>query len=113
MQPEPVTTHGEDPLALGVATVRVSGIDYPVIYRDFLHKEEKYGECNLDKQLITIAPDMGIDRTLETILHESLHAIEEAGGFQISEKTLRGFSRGVYALLRDNPQFLKAVLGRA
>tara|TARA_R100000278_G_scaffold38503_1_gene34151 strand:+ start:55 stop:363 length:309 start_codon:yes stop_codon:yes gene_type:complete len=51
-------------------TITIAGIPFKIQYKQM----NDYGLCDIDKKVITIRESLSNQETLETILHESLHA---------------------------------------
>lgn len=84
--------------------------------REWLHKEELYGETNLPAQEIIVHPTQGPSQLRDTVLHEVLHACAAVAGGPIPQEDEERFVRPVatvlLGVLRDNPKlvaFLTAV----
>lgn len=78
--------------------------------------EDHMGECRSYEQRILIEEGLKYDTQKETLFHEVLHAIsdemlEEESG--LSETQVTQMSRGVLAVLMDNPLFARYLLRRA
>ncbi len=67
------------------------------------------GLCITNDQHILIDFNQHPEGRAETLLHESLHALEDALQLELGEDTIRRLSRGLFALLRDNSALVKAV----
>ena len=62
-----------------------------------------WGSCDISNGIIEIATrGVSLDHQLETLLHESLHAIEEHIDISLKEEDLTKLSKALYALLKDN-----------
>lgn len=57
-------------------SIRIAGIAFKIQYKPI----NDYGLCDIDKKLITIRETLSNQETLETILHESLHACLAVSG---------------------------------
>lgn len=57
-------------------SIQIAGIAFRIQYRAI----NDYGLCDIDKKLITIRKTLTNQETLETILHESLHACLAVSG---------------------------------
>ena len=63
------------------------------------------GECDSDKQLISVRDGQPPEQEEDTLLHEVLHAIDEAMGLKMKEAQVKGCATGLLAVLKDNPSF--------
>mgnify|MGYP001303679549 CR=1 FL=1 len=57
-------------------SISVAGVTFKIQYKPI----NDYGLCDIDKKLITIRDTLTAQETLETILHESLHACLSVSG---------------------------------
>lgn len=67
--------------------------------------EDLMGECDNDKQLILIRDGQPLESEQDTLLHEVLHAVDEAMGLKMKEAQVKGCATGLLAVLKDNPRF--------
>lgn len=51
-------------------SISIAGVPFKIHYKQM----NDFGLCDIDKKLITIRESLSNQETLETILHESLHA---------------------------------------
>ncbi|HAI19120.1 MAG TPA: hypothetical protein DCM10_14475 [Xanthomarina gelatinilytica] len=51
-------------------TITIAGVPFKIQYKQM----NDYGLCDIDKKVITIRESLSNQETLETILHEALHA---------------------------------------
>ena len=63
------------------------------------------GECDSDKQAISIRDGQPLEQEQDTLLHEVIHAIDEAMGLKMKEAQVKGCATGLLAVLKDNPRF--------
>jgi hypothetical protein len=61
------------------------------------------GECDTDKQQILVRDGQPLESEQDTVLHECLHAIDEAMGLKMREPQVKGAATGLLAMLKDNP----------
>ncbi len=61
------------------------------------------GECDVDKQQILVRDGQPLESEQDTVLHELLHAIDEAMGLRMKESQVKGAATGLLAVLKDNP----------
>ena len=57
-------------------TISIAGVSFKILYKPI----EDFGLCDIDKKTITIRETLSKKETLETILHESLHACLAVSG---------------------------------
>ncbi len=60
-------------------------------------------------QIIQVDRNQHPETRAETLLHECIHAVEDALGLDFEEAEVGVLSRGLFALLRDNPALVRAV----
>lgn len=63
---------------------------------------EYFGECDNDNQVIRIATSFPSDRQVQTLVHESLHAIENLYGLSFEEEEVEMLALGLTTFLLDN-----------
>jgi hypothetical protein len=63
------------------------------------------GECDSDRQAISIRDGQPLEQEQDTLLHEVIHAIDEAMGLKLREAQVKGCATGLLAVLKDNPRF--------
>ncbi len=68
------------------------------------------GMCDSLNQEIFVEEGMKFDTQKETVLHETLHAISDEMGLELSEAQVDGGAKGILAVLMDNPSFAKFLL---
>jgi hypothetical protein len=82
------------------SSLKIVGREYDVV------KVEEYGEQvgGVDFETNTIVVKDGQQQLLEadTLLHESLHIIDEIFQLELSERQVYCITSGIIALLRDN-----------
>lgn len=75
-------------------------------------REEMFGHEGIVQHKtgeILIADDLGPECSAETMLHEIIHCIEYATNLNLEENEVWCISRGIYTVLRDNPQLVAAI----
>jgi hypothetical protein len=63
------------------------------------------GECDTDAQKLAVRDGQPLESEQDTVLHEVLHAIDEAMGLRMKEAQVKGCATGLLAVLKDNPRF--------
>jgi hypothetical protein len=61
------------------------------------------GECDTDKQKILVRDGQPLESEQDTLLHEVLHAVDEAMGLKLKEYQVKGAATGLLAVLKRNP----------
>jgi hypothetical protein len=82
--------------------IRVLGKRFTVDFGGAL-AEDLNGECDTDKQVISVRDGQPLESEQDTLLHEVLHAIDEAMGLKLKEAQVKGAATGLLAVLKDNP----------
>lgn len=84
----------------------ILGAEYDVIIRDDDHFGDAYhGTYDSRKQQINLYADMTESRRAETLLHEVVHALDDALDLGLEERQVQVLSRGLFTVLRDNRDF--------
>jgi hypothetical protein len=84
--------------------LKLLGRLWEVEYSLNLGKDE-IGLSDSEKQHITVKEGLKPDQSKSTLLHESLHAISDTLGLNLSEKQVQGLETALFAMNRDNPRF--------
>jgi len=102
-----VTTQGlasvDDP-----KRIKILGKYYKVIPTD----QGDYGICNTETCEIHLRQNQNHQQKKDTLLHECIHAIDDAMQLNLTEEQVFGMAGGVYALLHDNKHFAKWLMER-
>lgn len=85
--------------------VRVLGRDIPVAVVDDLPKA--FGEYDYHTQIVRIQQGQQPAFEADTLLHELLHAIDDAMQLSLRERQVHCVAVGIVALFRDNAEFAK------
>jgi hypothetical protein len=84
--------------------IRILGKKFTVIYAAGAPLDDGLnGECDSDKQQILVRDSQPLESEQDTLLHEVLHAIDEAMGLKMKEAQVKGAATGLLAVLKDNP----------
>lgn len=67
--------------------------------------DDLMGECDTDTQTLAIRDGQPLESEQDTLLHEVLHAIDEAMGLKMKEAQVKGVATGLLAVMKDNPSF--------
>lgn len=102
------------------ARLRILGKQYKIVYEPrggtLVESEHEYGECDFDKQTLTILEGQPLESEQDTVLHEVLHAVDGAmidEKDQASEAVIRRVATGLLAVIKDNPRFLSYLRRKA
>jgi hypothetical protein len=86
------------------ARVRILGKPYSIKYVVAEPLDEGLmGECDTDKQTVLIREQQPLESEQDTVLHEILHAVDEAMGLKMKEAQVKGVATGLLAVMKDNP----------
>lgn len=73
---------------------------------------DEYGICDHNSQTLHIQSNLAPDTERDTLLHEVLHAVDEAMGTHLEEAQVRSLATGLLAVLADNPSFVRYLTRR-
>lgn len=92
--------------------IRIIGKDFELVERESCDKlSPKFaGLIDHNDQTITIKGGLTRCDRFEVILHEIIHAISEATEADLSEKQTRILGRGLFAVMRENPEMIKSLM---
>jgi len=76
-------------------------------------QEGDYGECDVDTCIIKLRDNQNSQMKKDTLLHEAIHAIDDAMGLNLTEKQVRGLGTAIYALFHDNKHFAKWLMEKS
>lgn len=83
--------------------VRILGKRFTVTYASGAPLDDGLnGECDSDNQKILIRDGQPLESEQDTLLHEILHAVDEAMGLKLKEAQVKGAATGLLAVLKDN-----------
>jgi antirestriction protein len=74
--------------------------------------EGRYGDCDKMNAKIRVCTSHDTARTVETLIHETLHACWEAGSLgskETEEKAVTVLAKQLAQVLRDNPHLVQYV----
>ena len=85
------------------ASIRILGKKFTVSYPES-RDGDLVGECDTDKQTLTVQDKMPLESEQDTLLHECLHAIDEMVDSKLKESQVKRLATGLLAVLKDNPR---------
>jgi hypothetical protein len=85
--------------------VRIVGRVYNVVVKEEL--TGLWGQCDYDNLRIDIKQGQHPLLEADTLLHEVVHAIDDAMQTKLTERQVHCTATGLIALLRDNQEFLE------
>ena len=93
--------------------VKVWGWWYDLIYDNRLSADyEVDGQIHNRRQVIRLDTAQTVQAQRETLLHEVIHAIEQAQNMELSEGDVGRLARGLDGFLKDNPAFVRLYEGK-
>ena len=93
------------------ASIRIIGKKFTVSYPASVDGE-LVGECDTDKQMITVLDGQPLESEQDTLLHEVLHAIDEMVDAKLKESQVKRLATGLLAVLKDNPKLVSYIRRR-
>jgi hypothetical protein len=85
--------------------LKIIGREYEVSYLEEL--KDVVGECDWDNLKIRIKTGQPPSLEIDTLLHEVVHAIDNAMQLNMNERQVYCMTTGLIATLKDNQQFLE------
>jgi hypothetical protein len=85
--------------------VKIKVVDVPL-------QDSSLGQADAEGGEIRIRG--GLEESVEqaTLLHEVIHVIDHHLDLGLTESQVAGLGQGLFAVLRDNPQFVKELQGK-
>ena len=80
--------------------VKILGQTYTVHYKKEM--EDDMGECDYVNNKITLLRGMTDEKTMQTFLHELIHAVEKSMNINLKEDQVDNLSLGLYQILKEN-----------
>lgn len=100
------------------SSIRVGAWPFKIIrHKGFSSQTDNLGTCGTDTQQIVIDADLGPDVEKATVIHEALHGALSQTVFAArwskdeEEDVVRTLDPFIYGLMRDNPEFVRWVMG--
>jgi len=82
--------------------IRILGKVFKVSYEGC--PEDLVGQCDTDAQLIYVRDGLPLEQEADTLLHEVIHAIDEAMDCNMKETQVKKIATGLLAVMKDNPR---------
>jgi hypothetical protein len=87
-------------------SIRVLGKSFAVVLEPAgVLERSNVGLCDSHAQTITVLEGLYPEDERETLLHEVVHAVDEAVFTDLTEHQVGALSRGLLAVFADNPAF--------
>lgn len=87
--------------------IRVVGRDIAVQYVSEEEMPKNWGEYDYDTLTVRVRNGQQTAFEADTVLHELIHAIDDAMQLGMAERQVHCTATGLIALLKDNPAFLE------
>ena len=82
--------------------VKISGLNYEVVYKTTEETNGLVGFADFNKQLIVINKDHTPQTQKIALLHEILHIVDETYGTGLNEQQVKILTHGLLALFKEN-----------
>lgn len=91
-------------------TVRVLGRIFKIVEMKDGEDEDADGLCKIAEQELHVRPQPGLGYCQDTLLHETIHAIDETLVLRMTERQVSNVASILLAVLKDNPEYTKWIL---
>ena len=89
-----------------IKRLKVLGKEYKLVWYDShpvpTEDLNLYGKCEWATSTIYINQTLDMDRTLDTLIHETIHAIRAEMDVTLQERDIIGLASGLQCFLKDN-----------
>jgi len=95
-----------------INNIKILGINYKIVEKT---TREVFGEIDYNSQEILLSEGMTIERLRETLLHEVIHGVLAALGFEketTDEQFVTSFSSALADTLTNNQSFVKLFISK-
>lgn len=89
--------------------VRVVGKDYTMGLGEDVFGDN-FGVHNAKQCHMTISNDLSPEQERDTVIHECLHALDEAVALNLNEKTVHALAGVLYAWMKENPKLIEYIM---
>jgi hypothetical protein len=88
--------------------IRILGKPFKIVYCSGTEPlaDDQVGECDPDKQQILVRDGAPLESEQDTLLHELLHALDEATDAKMKETQVKKMATALLAVLKDNDEFV-------
>lgn len=90
--------------------VRVLGKNFKIVEMQEGVDEDADGLCKIAEQELHVRPQPAISYCQDTLLHETIHAIDETLVLKMSERQVSNLASVLLAVFKDNPEYIKWIL---
>ena len=95
-----------------LSPLQIAGFAFEIVDDTLaLARQELAGSTDMTRGTIRISTDSHDAYQLQTLLHETCHAIQFTylEGFTVDHHIIAAMSQGIFQLLRDNPKLMDAI----
>lgn len=90
--------------------VRVLGRDFKIVKMQDGVDDDAVGQCKAEEQILEVREKPALCFMQDTLLHETIHAIDETLFLRMTERQVSTLASVLIAVLKDNPEFTKWIL---
>jgi Zn-dependent peptidase ImmA (M78 family) len=90
-------------------SIKISGLDYTVNFRNNEEMGGLIGSADFNKQEININSTHTAQTKQIAIFHEILHLLSDSYGIHLTEEEVKIITHSFVALLRDNPNLVNDI----
>lgn len=87
------------------AQMKILGQNWDVVWTPSWIIPGQYGHCDPDNQAIVIRHGLRGQQCADTLLHETIHAVENILGLDMTEAQVRLLATGLTQVFQDNPEY--------
>lgn len=88
----------------------ILGRRYRIEFVEKVDDDNNFGEHDCATQHIKVKASITDDLKKATVLHECLHAIDDALGLELTEDDVQKLEGGLFAWMRDNKKIVRWIL---
>ena len=88
-----------------ITQVKIAGVTYPIEYTKQMDVENAIAYIDFNNQIIKIDANYTIEMQKAALLHEVIHGVSYGYNVGLSEEQVEKLARGLYATLKDNPNY--------
>ena len=88
-----------------ITTIRIAGVDYSITYTPKPELENVLAFIDFGRNIIQVNSNYPKETQQLSLLHEIVHGVNYAYNVGMTEEQVEAFSRGYYAMTKDNPNY--------
>lgn len=88
-----------------INAIKIAGVTYPIEYTTQMDIENAMAYIDFSNQIIKIDANYPIEMQKSSLLHEVIHGVSYGYNVGLSEDQVEKLARGLYATLKDNPNY--------